>query len=99
MRLDECTDVLYDVVNDVAIVTINRQDRMNAFRGRTVDELILAFKTAWASREVGAVVLTGAGDRAFCAGGDIKERAAEGGYGDTEWGTFEIERLHRIIRD
>ena len=44
-------------------------------------------------------MLTGAGDKAFCAGGDVKERAETGGYGETEWGTFEIERLHRIIRD
>jgi naphthoate synthase len=72
---------------------------MNAFRGRTVDELIHAFKHAWSDREVSAVILTGAGDRAFCAGGDVKERAETGGYGETEWGTFEIERLHRIIRD
>jgi naphthoate synthase len=81
------------------VITINRPDRMNSFRGRTVDELIFAFKTAWASADVAAIVLTGAGDRAFCAGGDVKERAATGGYGQTEWGTFEIERLHRIIRD
>jgi dihydroxynaphthoic acid synthetase len=93
-------DVIYEVVlGSVALITINRPERMNAFRGRTVDELIRAFKTAWADRDVAAVVLTGAGDRAFCAGGDVKERAETGGYGETEWGTFEIERLHRIIRD
>lgn len=94
------TDILYRVEDGgVAVITINRPERMNAFRGRTVDELIRAFKTAWASRDVAAVVLTGAGDQAFCAGGDLKERAETGGYGETEWGTFEIERLHRIIRD
>jgi naphthoate synthase len=96
----EYTDVRYEVAEGgVAVITIDRPDRMNAFRGRTVDELIHAFKTAWSAREVAAVVLTGAGDRAFCAGGDVKERAETGGYGPTEWGTFEIERLHRIIRD
>ncbi len=94
------TDILYRVEDGgVAVITINRPERMNAFRGRTVDELIRAFKTAWASRDVAAVVLTGAGDQAFCAGGDLKERAETGGYGETEWGIFEIERLHRIIRD
>jgi len=94
------TDITYHVEDGgVAVITINRPDRMNAFRGRTVDELIHAFKAAWASRDVAAVVLTGAGDKAFCAGGDVKERAETGGYGETEWGTFEIERLHRIIRD
>ena len=99
MRPEDFTDILYDVRDDVAVLTINRPERYNAFRGRTVDELITAFKLAWSSTDVAAVVLTGAGDKAFCAGGDVKERAETGGYGETEWGTFEIERLHRIIRD
>jgi len=99
VKVEEFRDILYAVADGVATVTINRPERMNSFRGRTVDELLSAFKWAWASREVAAVILTGAGDRAFCAGGDVKERAETGGYGDTEWGTFEIERLHRIIRD
>ena len=97
--LEDLTDVRYAVEDGCAVVTIDRPDRMNAFRGRTVDELISAFKHAWADPAVACVVLTGAGERAFCAGGDVKERAETGGYGETEWGTFEIERLHRIIRD
>src|SRR3954447_11041506 len=97
---DEFTDVTYAVEEDAfAVITINRPERMNAFRGRTVDELLSAFKHAWADRRVAAVILTGAGDRAFCAGGDVKERAETGSYGETEWGMFEIERLHRMIRD
>ncbi len=99
MTVVEYTDIQYAVTDAVAVITINRPDRMNSFRGRTVDQLIHAFKRSWADRDVAAVILTGAGDRAFCAGGDVKERAETGGYGDTEWGTFEIERLHRIIRD
>jgi len=100
VKLEELVDVRYRVEDGgVAVVRIDRPDRMNAFRGRTVDELIFAFKTAWASREVSCVILTGTGEKAFCAGGDVKERAETGGYGETEWGTFEIERLHRIIRD
>jgi naphthoate synthase len=100
VRREDFTDVGYRVEpGGVAVVTIDRPDRMNAFRGRTVDELISAFKYAWADAEVAAIVLTATGDRAFCAGGDVKERAETGGYGETEWGTFEIERLHRIIRD
>ncbi|MBA3489749.1 MAG: enoyl-CoA hydratase/isomerase family protein [Longispora sp.] len=96
------TDIRYESTDRIATITINRPDRMNAFRGRTVDELIHAFKVAWSSRDVAAVILTGTGERAFCAGGDVKERAAGNGsgpYGETEWGTFEIERLHRMIRD
>src|SRR5207248_2016806 len=59
---------------------------------------IAAFRAAWADRGVGAVVLTGAGDRAFCAGGDMKEKAETGTYGATEDGIFDIQGLHRLIR-
>ena len=45
------------------------------------------------------ICLTGAGDRAFCAGGDQKQRAETGDYGPSESGLFEVERLHRLIRD
>ncbi len=92
------TDIRYEIDDGVAIITIDRPERMNAFRGRTVDELIAAFRAAWADSTVAAVVLTGAGDRAFCAGGDQKQRAETGDYGPTESGLFEIERLHRLIR-
>jgi dihydroxynaphthoic acid synthetase len=100
MQLEDFTDITYAVEEDAfALITINRPTRMNAFRGRTVDELISAFKHAWVDHRVATVILTGEGNRAFCSGGDVKERAESGGYGDTEWGTFEIERLHRIMRD
>src|SRR3972149_11498547 len=98
MTGDGFTGVRYEVDESVAVITIDCPERMNAFRGRTVDELIAAFRTAWADESVGAVVLTGAGDRAFCAGGDQKQRAETGDYGPTESGRFEIERLHRLSR-
>lgn len=99
MRAEEFTDVRYEVVDGgVAVVTIDRPERMNAFRGRTVDELLASFRLAWADDAVGAVVLTGAGDRAFCTGGDMKQRAETGDYGPTETGIFDIQGLHRMIR-
>ena len=49
--------------------------------------------------EVGVVCLTGAGDRAFCTGGDQKQRAETGDYGPSESGLFEVEYLHRLIRE
>jgi 2-ketocyclohexanecarboxyl-CoA hydrolase len=64
-----------------------------------VDELIDCFKRAWADAEVGVAALTGAGDRAFCTGGDQKQRAETGDYGPSRSGLFEIEALHRVIRD
>jgi naphthoate synthase len=95
---DEFSDVLYEIDETVAVITINRPERMNAFRGRTVDELIAALRLAWADNQVAAVVLTGAGERAFCAGGDMKQKAESGNYGSTASGIFEIEGLHRLLR-
>jgi 2-ketocyclohexanecarboxyl-CoA hydrolase len=95
----ELSDVRYEVEEGLAWVTIDRAERMNAFRARTVDELIRCFKRAWASPEVGVVCLTGAGDRAFCTGGDQKQRAETGDYGPSESGLFEVEYLHRLVRE
>jgi len=95
---NQLTEVIYETDHGLAWVTINRPERYNAFRGRTVDELIACFKAAWADHSVGVVALTGAGDRAFCAGGDQKQRQETGDYGPTETGLFEVEALHRLIR-
>ena len=92
-------DVLYEVDGPNAVVTINRADRMNAFRSRTIEELIHAFKRAWADSDVRAVILTGAGDRSFCVGGDVKQRNETGDYGPSENGLFEGVYFHRVIRD
>jgi dihydroxynaphthoic acid synthetase len=67
----ELQDVLYDATDGVARITINRPEKLNAFREETLDDLIAAFSAAEADRTVGVIVLTGAGDRAFCSGGDI----------------------------
>ncbi len=83
----------------VAVVRINRPERLNAFTSKTVDQLVTAFRQARASAEVGAVVLTGAGTRAFCAGGDQKQRAAAGDYGSGESGSLATEELYRTIRE
>jgi naphthoate synthase len=92
-------DLLYEVDGCNAVVTINRPDRLNAFRARTIEELIHAFKRAWADDTVRAVILTGAGERAFCVGGDVKQRNETGDYGPTENGLFEATYFHRLIRD
>jgi naphthoate synthase len=97
--LQELSDVRYEVQQGLATITIDRPDRLNAFTAHTVDELIACFKAAWADGEVGVVCLTGAGERAFCVGGDQKQRAQTGDYGPSASGLFEIETLHRLIRD
>ena len=97
--MEELTDVRYEVDRGLAWITIDRPERLNAFRARTVDELISCFKRAWADPEVGVICLIGAGDRAFCTGGDQKQRAETGDYGPSETGLFEVEYMHRLIRE
>ena len=97
--MEELTDIRYEVEDGLAWITIDRPERMNAFRARTVDELIACMKRAWASPDVGVVALTGAGERAFCTGGDQKQRAETGDYGPSESGLFEVETLHRLVRE
>src|SRR2546426_11049820 len=68
------TDILYAKRDGVAWITINRPEVRNAFRTKTVAELTDAFLDARWDPAVGVVVLTGSGDKAFCSGGDQKER-------------------------
>src|SRR3989440_12155309 len=90
------TDILYEKTNGVAWITINRPETRNAFRTKTVEELTDAFVDARWDPTIGVVVLTGAGDKAFCAGGDQKERG-EGGYAPGAR-PMDVEALHSAIR-
>jgi len=90
-------DILYEVRTGAAWITINRPDKMNAFRGQTCDELIHAINRAGYDRAIGAIVLAGAGDRAFCTGGD--QSAHEGQYDGRGTIGLPMEELHASIRD
>jgi len=91
-------DILYEKKEGVAWITINRPERRNAFRARTVDELVATFRDAWADPDVGVAVLTGAGDKAFCSGGDQKERS-DAGYGKGSGIGLDVASLHAVIRN
>jgi naphthoate synthase len=99
----ELTDILYKKDEGVATITINRPQVYNAFRAQTIQQLIWAFRDAWDDNRVGAVILTGTGEKAFCVGGDQKEKGEEGGYnfnGGLGGGIgLEIEALHQVIRN
>lgn len=69
------TNVKTDVENNVAWITIDHEDRLNAFDLETQTDLTAAFRACGGDPSIGAVVLTGAGDRAFCAGGYLKDLA------------------------
>lgn len=97
--MKELTDVVYEVEDGLAWIRIARPERHNSFTAHTVDELIHCFKRAWVDAEVGVIALTGTGEKAFCTGGDQKQRRETGDYGPSESGIFEIETLHRLIRE
>src|SRR5207244_7045083 len=90
------TDILYEKKNGVAWITINRPEVRNAFRTATVAELTDAFLDARWDPAIGVVVLTGAGDKAFCSGGDQKERG-QGGYAPGAAGAGATSRPGRKI--
>lgn len=90
-------DILYDVKDGVATITINRPDKYNAFRGQTCEELIHAFNRAGWDNGVGVIVLTGAGDKAFCTGGD--QSAHAGSYDGRGTIGLPIEEVQTVIRD
>lgn len=69
----EFEDIIYEKNGGVAQITINRPKKLNSFRSETLDELADAFDDASNDGAIGVVVLTGAGDKAFCAGGDISQ--------------------------
>jgi 2-ketocyclohexanecarboxyl-CoA hydrolase len=93
-------DITYDLGENAVRITINRPEVMNAFRLQTVEELIQAFQQANEEKSVNAVVLAGAGEKAFCTGGDQKAHLSEDGlYGPRGTVGMPIEELHTAIRD
>lgn len=63
--------ILYEVEDRILTITLNRPERLNAFNGQMMNDLIKAFDLADADDDVAAVIVTGAG-RGFCAGADLE---------------------------
>ncbi|MEO7197603.1 MAG: 1,4-dihydroxy-2-naphthoyl-CoA synthase [Solirubrobacterales bacterium] len=96
-------DILYEKTDGIAKITINRPERRNAFRPPTLAELRDAFTRARDDLDVGSIILTGAGDQAFCSGGDQKLRGNDGYIGSDEVasqgvGRLDVGDLHVQIR-
>lgn len=84
------SDILYEKAGGIAKITINRPEVRNAFRPLTVQEMIRALDDARDDTSVGVIILTGAGDMAFCSGGDQRIRG-DAGYKDDD---KHVERLN-----
>jgi len=89
--------LLYVVHDGVATITINRPERRNALSWTVMSELRSAFEEAKADHEVRVVVLTGAGDKAFCAGADLTGMRADAGWAEVHDGRGELARLFRTM--
>lgn len=95
--MSEYTDILYTVDRGVATIAINRPDKLNAFRGRTVEDMVHAFNRAAWDDNIGVIVLTGVGERGFCTGGD--QSTHDGNYDGRGLIGMPVEDLHAIIRN
>ncbi len=99
--MSQYEDIILETKGRTATITINRPDKYNAFRPRTVVELVDAFLQVGWDDQIGSVVFTGAGEKAFCTGGDQSDH--EGGqYGNNDARGavgMPVEELHSVLRD
>jgi enoyl-CoA hydratase/carnithine racemase len=91
--------ILYSVEDGIATITLNRPDRMNAFTAQMMLEMIDAFDKVDADDSVGAVIVTGAGERAFCAGADLGSGGATFDYAKQGNDTRESGKVGDVYRD
>lgn len=91
-------DIIYEKAKGITKITINRPQLRNAFRPKTVKELIHAFTEAREDGETGVVILTGAGPLAFCSGGDQNVRGDKGYLGDDGIPRLNILDVQKQIR-
>ena len=91
-------DIKDEIVNGMAKITINRPEVRIAVRPKTVHELIDAFSRARDNSDVGVIVLTGEGEKAFCSGGDQSVRGHGGYVGEDEIPRLNVLDLQRLIR-
>src|SRR3954467_8834501 len=95
--MEKYQDILFDVRDGVAKITINRPEKYNAFTAETCEELIDAFRRAGYDKSVAVIVLGSAGDKAFCPGAD--QSAHEGAYEGRGTIGLPIDELQSIIRE
>jgi naphthoate synthase len=91
-------DILYDKWDGIAKITINRPEVRNAFRPQTLFDLQNAFLDAREDPHIGVIILTGAGNEAFCSGGDQKIRGEQGYVGADKVPRLNVLDLQKQIR-
>jgi naphthoate synthase len=97
-RSGDYEDIVYERSGGIAKITINRPEVRNAFRPTTLFELSRAFDTARDDLDIGVIILTGAGDKAFCSGGDQRVRGEDGYLDEHGVGRLNVLDLQVQIR-
>ena len=97
-KVRDYEDIRYEKWNGIAKITINRPEVRNAFRPQTLFELEAAFEDVREDPEIGVAILTGAGDQAFCSGGDQRVRGSEGYVGKDGVPRLNVLDLQKQIR-
>ena len=96
--IKEYEDILFEKFDGIAKITINRPRVYNAFRPKTNMEMLDAFHICRENPDIRVIILTGAGDKAFCSGGDQNVKG-EGGYvGEDGVPRLNVLDLHQMIR-
>ena len=98
-QLNHFEDILLEITDDgIAKLTINRPEVRNAFRPKTVNEMLEALDIVHNNSDIGILILTGAGEKAFCSGGDQKVRGDAGYVGDDGVPRLNILEVQKRIR-
>ena len=98
-QLNQFEDILLESTDDgIAKLTINRPEVRNAFRPKTVNEMLEALDIVHNNSDIGILILTGAGEKAFCSGGDQKVRGDAGYVGDDGIPRLNILEVQKRIR-
>ena len=96
--IKEYTDILFEQLGGIAKITINRPRVYNAFRPKTNLEMLDAMNISRERNDIGVVILTGAGDKAFCSGGDQNVKGIGGYVDDNGVPRLNVLDLHKAIR-
>ncbi len=97
-KIKDYEDILFENFEGIAKITINRPEVYNAFRPKTNEEMLDAFRICRERSDIGVIVLTGAGDKAFCSGGDQNVKGNGGYIGEDGVPRLNVLDLNQKIR-
>ena len=96
--IKEYSDILFEQYGGIAKITINRPEVYNAFRPQTNFDMLDAMAICRERADIGVVVFTGIGDKAFCSGGDQNVKGVGGYIDDNGVPRLNVLDLHKAIR-